>query len=401
MKLFSPAGLPLRVYDEVTGCNTLNQTDPHGYGFLDRCELPYFNTFIANNGYLDANSFNIYIPYAIGFGGASYYNNTKLIIRPNGMQSGSLIHEVGHSFNLRHTFDNYNSSSCERVTRDANDPLYNADTRGDLVIDTAAVPDFQREYCYVNGSTDLNCTGNSTYMSYGYIDTSNCSHIPGSRNFYNEEFEVEEEDVQNYMAYTPEECKNQFTHGQVIRMREAIANDVSGRFEQATTTIASLYEPYKGTYYFAGPLSTDIPLFQPGFNYRFVECSGNYPQPADYYDISFPSNNANFLLNINRDEQDFSSITHPNHSAIWIKHEDPAFSPQARKCYDNYNRAPKSGRSMLFNDGVFNTNVTVQEMDSLQINNPQMIDNLEPGLYKIEEDHDGGAKKETVILKEN
>ena len=63
--------------------------------------------------------------------------------------------------------------------------------------------------------------------------------------------------------------------------------------------------------------------------------------------------------------------------------------------------APGSGRYTKFNDGVFNTNITVQELDSLQINSPNMINNLQPGLYTIEKNYENGAKQETVIIKEN
>lgn len=40
-------------------------------------------------------------------------------------------------------------------------------------------------------------------------------------------------------------------------------------------------------------------------------------------------------------------------------------------------------------------------MDSLQVNNPNMINNLQPGLYNIEKEYDNGAKQQTVIIKEN
>ncbi|WP_271855523.1 hypothetical protein [Patiriisocius marinus] len=62
---------------------------------------------------------------------------------------------------------------------------------------------------------------------------------------------------------------------------------------------------------------------------------------------------------------------------------------------------PKGGTYTRFNDGVFNTNVTITEMDSLQVNNPNMINNLQPGLYNIEKEYDNGAKQQTVIIKEN
>ncbi|MFT6138068.1 hypothetical protein [Patiriisocius sp. Uisw_017] len=39
--------------------------------------------------------------------------------------------------------------------------------------------------------------------------------------------------------------------------------------------------------------------------------------------------------------------------------------------------------------------------DSLQINNPVLIDNLETGLYKIEKDFEDGSKTQVIIQKNN
>jgi hypothetical protein len=56
---------------------------------------------------------------------------------------------------------------------------------------------------------------------------------------------------------------------------------------------------------------------------------------------------------------------------------------------------------MKFNDGVFNANVTITQKDSLGINNPNLINELPDGLYKIKKNYDGGASQETVIIKGN
>ncbi len=102
-------------------------------------------------------------------------------------------------------------------------------------------------------------------------------------------------------------------------------------------------------------------------------------------------------------EQDYSSITHPNHSAIYIKHElfGVNWFYKPRRCYDNNNRAANDGLVMKFNDNVFNTNVTVTPKDSISINDPSLIQNLLPGLYKIEKNYDDGSTNETVLIKNN
>ena len=102
-----------------------------------------------------------------------------------------------------------------------------------------------------------------------------------------------------------------------------------------------------------------------------------------------------------RYETDYRSILHPNHTAIYILHHDLVPIPYPRKCYDNWNKAPSGGSIIKFNDDVFNTNVTITVQDSTSINNENLIQNLESGLYKIEKSYDDGSTQETVIFKEN
>ena len=91
----------------------------------------------------------------------------------------------------------------------------------------------------------------------------------------------------------------------------------------------------------------------------------------------------------------------PNHSTINIKEVDIANNyVQVKMCYDNYNRGPIGGGITRFNDGVFNTNVTITQKDSLGINNPNLIGELPNGLFKIEKLYHDGAVEETVIFKE-
>lgn len=145
-----------------------------------------------------------------------------------------------------------------------------------------------------------------------------------------------------------------------------------------------------------------VPLFQPGFDYQFIECDGNYPQPTPF-DESFSFNAGNVELNITSKETDYSLITHPNHTAILIYQIDVARqSSQPQKCYDNYNRRPKGGKLTRFNDNVFNNNVTIPAKDSTAINNEtQLIQQLPTGLYSIEKQYDDGSVEQKVIVKGN
>lgn len=196
-------------------------------------------------------------------------------------------------------------------------------------------------------------------------------------------------------------CADSFTIDQMIRARETIGTNPTGIFADVEAHISSLYEPYKGEYYVAGPLPPQKPLFQPGFNYYFLECECDCVVPSDYNDISF-SYTSNTVLFKGSNETDYSSITHPNHTAIAIKVEnEPIFWPQPRKCFDNYNRSPSGGKVTRFNDNTFNSNVTITPQDSTAINNPNLINNLPQGLYALDKDYPDGSTEQTVILKEN
>src|SRR5690606_8910800 len=85
-----------------------------------------------------------YMRNQVGVGGWQLKTDEKQV---------TLIHEIGHAFNLIHTHGpnevEWYGSTCERVTRNPLDPNYNAsgaNAKGDKVHDTAAVPNFRREH---------------------------------------------------------------------------------------------------------------------------------------------------------------------------------------------------------------------------------------------------------------
>jgi len=101
---------------------------------------------------------------------------------------------------------------------------------------------------------------------------------------------------------------------------------------------------------------------------------------------------------ISKDETDYSSITHPNHRAFKILQVG---DPQARICYDNNNKAASGGTIIKFNDNVLNTNVTITPQDSTSINDVNLINNLQPGLYNVIEQFEDGETEQQLIIKEN
>lgn len=382
----------------------------------DSC-LSSFQVFLLENPqYVNADAINVYVPNATdGFSGYGSYGNLNIVLNSYSMEDDNFWfrnHEMGHVFGLPHTFAGWTSPEpyCEHVTRDItdlddpNDPYdtyYNANIRGDAVHETAAAPDFRNELCEELGFpypyTD--CTAEK----YHYIsDAPSCTYSnPEGKDCQNTQYEIYQSDVRNLMAYTYSLCGQELTIDQGAKMRVRI-EDNPGKFNPITNIlgIASLYEPYRGEYYFAGPLPEHYtPLFQPGFDYTFLECCCNYPQPTPYEIITFSYTN-NVLLSVSKYEEDYSSITHPNHSAIDLGANLPTLQT-VRKCYDNYNRAPIGGSITKFNDNILNANVTITPKDSVGINNQSLITDLPEGLYKIEKNYPDGAIQETVIFKEN
>ena len=91
-------------------------------------------------------------------------------LKPGRDLNRTIVHEMGHHFSLWHTFSN--TSSCTSES--------NCESQGDQVCDTPA--------------TNANDPGCSQPVCEGA-------------------------QVENYMDYTPEDCKNMFTEGQRNRMR--------------------------------------------------------------------------------------------------------------------------------------------------------------------------------------
>lgn len=266
----------------LIGMDTINSTAHH-----TGSSLGVIKSYAQANGKVREDAFNIYSPHSLSRGsGQSGYNQTNVAIISGvigNSNSRTLYHEIGHCFNLIHTFGNSNERpdpiNCEHVTRDPNEPSYNAATRGDLIVDTNAVPNFQREqtnhFAYAVYQAGLvNSWGSGRALSlresgfndlpnaaaiaqalaeYGftlseinhlrynpammdaYYDIENCTYLPDSRvnlpaspffkNCEGTPYQVTQADIKNIMAYSTSGCGYLFTTGQAIRVHEAIQND--------------------------------------------------------------------------------------------------------------------------------------------------------------------------------
>lgn len=267
----------------LVGMDTINSTAHHTGSSRYAIE-----TYADSTGKVRQDAFNVYSPHSLnkGSGQASYKNTSIAIISAVvGEHSRTLYHEIGHGLDLIHTFEKSNYRPfpvfCERVTRDPNDPNYNAITNGDEITDTNAAPNFQREqtnhFAYAvleagiveqwmdgremslreNGFGDLpnhleiqqaledygftqeeiaHLKNNAAVMD-AYSDIINCTYNPDGRIYDSSSpffkdcggtpYEVTNDDFRNIMAYSYSPCGSVFTTGQAIRIHEAIENNPS------------------------------------------------------------------------------------------------------------------------------------------------------------------------------
>ena len=160
------------------------------------------------------NAINIYFPNSITSGGTpvagyAYFPGTstvsnRIFIQISGVtDSRTFAHELGHYFNLYHTFQGSNGAvaSRELVTRSSSpSPTYSANcsTQGDLLCDTPADP-FGRD------PDSVKLTG--------------CSYIG---NALDRQGQLYAPLLSNMMSYFPTTCGNLFTTGQQGRMADGL-----------------------------------------------------------------------------------------------------------------------------------------------------------------------------------
>lgn len=192
------------------------------------------------NAYVD-DAINVYMAPSIygngivgvgAFGMASYYDNAIAIKQPAMYLDYLLAHEVAHALGIMHTIGNTNNIEnhpngmggqpfCERVTRDPNDPYYNADSAGDWVRDTAADPGLITDPTETYYNTDANCNyfGNQINCDGTY-------------------YQVDSALISNIMAYSGDHCRTGLSLGQAERIHYGIdsADPVNDPIKRALIT---------------------------------------------------------------------------------------------------------------------------------------------------------------------
>lgn len=347
--------------------------------------------YAISGGNYNHEALNMFIPYTTSLnGGLSYGLNVihafadlpginSFIPRsafqyPNYLKN-TVPHEIGHNFNLYHTFHPHPNgtdtvSSCaaniERVTRYPWDDGYNADVAGDFVIDTPAT--------YQLSSTDV---------SSCVFSNSSVSDCNGTLYSSNPPL------VRNFMGYMAGSCfLNTFTPGQIVRARETIAASETalpstnlGKLFLARNTIESLYEPYKLEPITAGIISiTDdskangmsivcrrlqgyIFKYQKGFTYTF----NRYGTITNNSTSQIPS------------YQDFGSFVIAELDSTYEHFFGNTCYIGAQICQ----LEPITGGKLVTTPIIGSNNINVTNLTTADIENPDLINNLPIQTYNI------------------
>lgn len=195
-RIYEPSNISF--YLKGTTPNYINDSRYTNLNVLDEDDLANPNDA--------SDALNIYVLQSITYSnlsvaGYAYYpspyafTNRVFVIANSLMTSATLPHEIGHYFNLYHTFQDNNSpvaSERELVTRGAG---ANCSTTGDLICDTPADP-------------------------YGLANTSfsNCRYTGTARDANNEPFNPLIDNIMSYYGA----CRLNLTTGQFDRVRNGL-----------------------------------------------------------------------------------------------------------------------------------------------------------------------------------
>ena len=291
-----------------------------------------------------------------------------------------------------------NSYDPENVTRDPSNAYYNADTTGDRVTDTpAAFRCSELNYCHLDYP-------NSTFQ---YItDPSITDNSP-------DHLMYDLGDLLNFMCLRYSNGNNPlfgmfyFTSGQGVRMRETIAIP-SLNFSAVETTVASLYEPYKvlenttsntntaASRTVSLPSNIDftaylhvvrIAYYQPGFDYEVYRCSDAH----SHYGSVLSSYYKDDCFNPYFDTEDIPHFDYTARSIRILQLSDNVYGP----CRYGFTGFVRQGSIYTHNQGTY----TAQPLDSIQINDPNLLINLSSGTHTINVTTDSGEILQKTIQK--
>lgn len=414
-----------------------------GYNFYNNSSLTYYNNmtpsyyFNALNELCDKNALNINfvqqceVPSSPPTATATHSPNygvtmlgkpTFLISMPayNGIPGGDfpsltnatfdkdlmICHEMGHVLGLNHPYDNTTGvGTCEHVERSG--IYYNANIAGDRVDDTPAQRNnfcdkFQRggsndgQLIPITGANGVDCRG--TTYDFEHTIYGNFMSMPFKYNpIYNLSFPI------NRDLY--------FTNGQVTTMRNYILNPSPGEprnsLSYVMNSVESLYQPYERTFIAGGVIISTSDngdgtakvcrnllaqdKFQKGFTYSFPENESPDPLNATINEVPIVTRHtSSYPLTIAQLSPGLTNLTTNTGDAILV-------CTRGIVCQDE---AFIGGR-IISSETFISLNVTIKELNAIQINDPELFDKLlSQYYYKLKKETESGAKVETTFFKQ-
>lgn len=395
-----------------------NSPIPHTYGVLDVMKavkalnvvynqhnifFKYQGLQVVNNDAYTANPFTypsslqnqeafsiFFANSAVCGGGCAFRESTRSAFSYSLIESSNfdyaVVHEIGHCLSLYHVHgrDVFNEE-CEHVTRNESDPHFNADSKGDRVIDTPAQdypnPSWFSDCLYSYNTSRVDCQGTPfqnvqrrNYMGYDLIPSqSNCEH---------------------------------FTPGQVLRMKRYLENPSPfyPNYRNTYADISSLYEPYEELLVPGNTIisTEDIPeaggvnvcrnyifrrKYQKGFDYHFYDTEPN--------DEIIVDSNTLFEYNDRTDHAIRVKINQVDPNVVVSSSTISALLPYSCAI------EPYVSGTIYSMEVLGSMNVTEKQLSEIQVKDPQKYEALMEQYYNIlRKITETGIVKEKVIYKQ-
>lgn len=322
--------------------------------------------------------------------------STVSFYSPQGFQTNRVVmHEVGHNFYLYHDFKNHGDTfSSEHVTRDftTNNVGFNADGAGDQIFDTPATKIWSD-----NLYNELGI--------YTGFDVDDNISLPASS--INRLFRTEEPRNNNIMHVHDGhdyESGYSFTDGQGKRIRWALALDHRVGYHywmDAEIPYEELYQPFEIKYLpgnviirtsdngdGTAKVCRNVIMrnrFQKGFHYTFYDEENNITA----------NTNPNELKEIDGFNSDYNKVLLAEYSPTIRISQVPICNRLETCANEPY------VRGLVFSTEILGSmNITVRELNELQVKDPQLYNQLlEEYYYILKKVTESGAEVNTVFYK--
>ena len=392
---FKYGGITYEDKDELVGDLWQGQITAPNSPFRPLYDKKNFHIFILDGDMLSLDQTTNTVSVIPGYG--PLISTTSFYTFAGFNTARVVIHEVGHNFYLYHDFKNYGSSFAgEHVTRNYVDPLsqtgYNASGSGDQIHDTPATK--------IWGTDQYNELG----IYHGLDIDANMSLAATNINRLYKTEQPRNNNVMHVHEGHDYESGYYLSPGQGKRIRWVLAVDQSAGYHyysDAEIPFEELYKPFETVSFIESTIirvtdngdgTADVcrnrnvkSRFQKGFNYNFY-----------VGDELLAQSNPNELKELNGFIFSYNKVLLNQYSSTYTFDKDP-------EC----NRFLICTTEPFIRGTVFSTeilgsmNITVQELNELQVKDPELYNQLlEQYYYILKKVTASGAEVKTVFYKQ-